>query len=110
MKKRQNEPNQAKPPSGEDNDTLVSLAETLRAMIADLQDAVADAKRKDPALVKQLVSLVTELRKVDAARRKRLEALTLPMVIAFLRNLEPEERARVGRELQQMDARGGVLG
>lgn len=50
------------------------------------------------------------IRKMQAAEQKRVTALTLQQIVAWLR-ANPEDRARVAREISQMDGRrGGVLG
>jgi hypothetical protein len=88
-----------------------------RALRVELEGIVkgkgADSKHDKGSriafLMARIGSVAEQVRKIEAARRSRIESLTLPMVVAFLRG-DPDARAKVAREIHSMDSRGGVLG
>ncbi len=92
--------------------------ESLRAILDEIRGIRAgkvDTAPHSPVtriawLAQRASSTIAEQRKVETARRKRDEELTLPQVVAWLRAQAPEDRARVARELSAMERRGGVLG
>jgi hypothetical protein len=73
----------------------------------------ADSKH-DPAsriayLTKKVAEIADSARKIDAADVKRAAALTRPMVLRWMRGLEPDQRAAIRRELDAMDDEESVL-
>lgn len=61
-------------------------------------------------MVKNVAQIMGEVRKLENDDRSVAKNLSMPLVIAFLKQLDPDDRARVGREMAAMDMRGGVLG
>ncbi len=58
---------------------------------------------------KQISQMVGEVSKLDARAAKIASQLSPALVMAYLRNLDPERRAQVVRELEAMDSTGSVL-
>lgn len=54
-------------------------------------------------------SIADSIRKVEAARAKRLDNLTPALVLAYLRQLDASDRARILREAQGIDTRKSGL-
>lgn len=61
-------------------------------------------------LTSKLASIVDSIRKVDTAIAKRAQMVTRAQCLAFLRALEPAERAQFIREVQAFDSKRSVLG
>jgi hypothetical protein len=60
-------------------------------------------------LAKQASSFAAELRKAEAAERKRTEDLTVADVVAFLRAMKPRDRANLLAEVAAIEAGGSGL-
>lgn len=54
-------------------------------------------------------SIADSIRKVEAARAKRIDNLTPALVLAYLRQLETSERSQIIREAQGLDQRKSGL-
>jgi len=93
------------------------LALGLRHIRAEIKAIAAGGgakSRRDPAsriasLTARVGSIADSARKLEAARAKRNDLLTPAMVMAWLRQLHPEERADFLREASQIDARKSGL-
>jgi hypothetical protein len=59
--------------------------------------------------LQRLGQIAESIRKVEAARAKRLDAVTPAMVLAFLRSLDASERAQILREATLIDSRKSGL-
>ncbi len=111
-----------KPTTASVDDVLDDAMSTLHFSLTHLHKAIADiasgkaekTKHDDESRIAHLASkvgsIVDSARKVEAARRKRVETLTMQQVVAWLRAATPEDRAKVVREVQSMERRGTVLG
>jgi len=87
----------------------------IRDEIAKIATGKARASRRDPAsriasLTARVGSIADSVRKIEAARAKRYDSLTPAQVLAWLRQLLPEERADFLREASLLDARRSGLG
>ena len=61
-------------------------------------------------LTKQVAQIMGDVRKRQEQEQRRLSKLSPAIVLAYLRQLEPEQRSRLLREAQNIDAGGSVLG
>jgi hypothetical protein len=96
-------------------ETLSFSVKHLRTKIVAIADGKAEKTKHDDEsriahLASKVGSVVDAMRKVENMRKRRLEALTLATVTAFLRQCSDDDRARIARELEAMKTRGGVLG
>lgn len=69
-----------------------------------------DAGSRIAFLTGRIGSIADSLRKVEAARAKRLADLTPAIVLAWLRQLDPAARGHLISEASQLDARKSGLG
>lgn len=86
----------------------------LRDQIQAVIDGTAEETKHDPAyrvatLTRMVAQVDAERRKARAADEKKLERVTRPIVIAWLRNSSKEERESVAREALAMNQEGSVL-
>lgn len=96
-------------------DTLAVGLGYLRDEIEAIKTGKAAKSRHDAGsriafLTSRVGSIADSIRKVEAARAKRLDDLTPAIVLAYLRQLEPAERTNLLREASQLDARKSGLG
>jgi len=94
----------------EQPDLLEELAATLRVALVAVSAAVTRTRGSEPAIVKQAVALVTEMRKVDSARAKRSGELSVAQIVAWLRLQPAEVVGQLTRELHTLANPRGVLG
>jgi len=95
-------------------DGLHRGAEYLRGRMDMIIDGKGGKSKFDPEsrvahLMTKLGSVADSVRKAEAARAKRLDAITSAMVVAWFRALDPTERQRLVRELQQLDSKRSGL-
>ena len=95
--------------------TLDRSAEAIDDEIRAIQDGEGgESKFDDGARIAFLAAkagaIADTLRKIEAARAKRVEKLSRALVVAYLRQLEASERAQVIREATSGDQKGNVLG
>lgn len=88
--------------------------DAIAGEIDSIQDGNGPRSKATPAaqianLTKKAAEIAGEARKIDAAESKRVAALTRPMVLRWLRGLEPDQRAAIRRELEAMDGEESVL-
>jgi hypothetical protein len=86
----------------------------LREQILSVIDGSAAKTKHDPAyrvatLTRMVAQVDAERRKARAAENKKLERITRPLAIAWLRTLDKEERRSITREIAAMDAEGSIL-
>ncbi|NUO54316.1 MAG: hypothetical protein HOV80_36185 [Polyangiaceae bacterium] len=103
---------QASPATAEDTyeKALRYLSEQIQLVI----DGKAAKTKHDPAyrvatLTRMVAQVDAERRKARAAETKKLEKVTRPLVIAWLRSTDSEERRSVAREIAAMEQEGSVL-
>jgi len=95
--------------------SLLEGARALHGRILAIAKKLQGAKynQKDAShlawLTKQAAQVMGEVRKLDEAERKRLQQLTPALVLAWLRQLDASERARILREAEGQEARGSGL-
>lgn len=95
--------------------TILALGlDYIRDEIALIKAGKAKKSRRDPAsriasLTARVGSIADSVRKVEAARAKRLDNLTPANVLAWLRSLDASVRAQILREAARIDeARSGL--
>jgi len=96
-------------------DTLAVGLRYLRDEIELIKSGKAKKSRHDNGsriafLTARVGSIADSIRKVEAARAKRLHDLTPAIVLAYLRQLDPAERTNLLREASQIDVRKSGLG
>lgn len=99
------------------DDSISTLAlgiTEIRGEIEKIAAGKAAKSRHDNAsriayLTGKVGSIADSIRKVEAARAKRLDNLTPALVLAYLRQLEASDRARIIREAQGIDTKGSGL-
>ncbi len=96
-------------------DTLRVGLSYIRDEIEKIKTGKAAKSRHDAGsriafLTSRVGSIADSIRKVEAARAKRLDDLTPAIVLAYLRQLEPAERINLLREASNIDARKSGLG
>ena len=109
-------PQQAAAPRKTTPSSLFARTEQLLDdMVASFETTIRSG-RANPTLTREAAGLARAVATIDGARRARekqdreaTRSLQLPQVMAFLRQLEPERRAHILRELQAMDSSGSVL-
>jgi len=118
MKRTKNTPKPSKPTIEGVLDASIETLElgvgALRDEIRAIVDGTAKKSRHDNGsriafLTARVGSIADSLRKVEAARAKRLDDLTPALVLAWLRALDASERAGIIREAQGIDTRGSGL-
>lgn len=95
-------------------DTLAVGLRYLRDEIEAIKAGTAKKSRHDAGsriafLTARVGSIADSIRKVEAARAKRLDDLTPAIVLAYLRQLDPTERQQFLSEASQIDARKSGL-
>jgi hypothetical protein len=118
MKRTKKTPNDAKPTiEGVLDASIATLHLGITELRAEIELIAAGkgAKSKHDKgsriafLTARVGSIADSLRKVEAARAKRLDDLTPAMVLAWLRSLDASERAQFLREALRIDeARSGL--
>ncbi len=102
----------------EANDAVIDLLkmglDALRTDLTAIIDGSAPATKHDKAsrvafITQKAASIADSLRKVEAARAKRLE-LTPAIVVAYLRSCDSKSRRLVLSELEALSNGGSVLG
>lgn len=96
---------------------LESILATLGAQVAALQDDIATttgatqarAVRRLGGMSTRLLSILAETRKHAARSQQAVARMTPATVLAYLRQIKPEQRAHFGREIEQMDRQESVL-
>ncbi len=88
--------------------------DAIAGEIVSIQNGTGPRSKATPAaqianLTKKAAEIAGEARKIDAAEHKRAAALTRPMVLRWMRGLEPDQRAAIRRELDAMDDEESVL-
>jgi hypothetical protein len=96
------------------SDTFESSARYIRDQIEDVIAGRAKKTKHDPAyrvatLTRMLSQVAAEQRKTVAAKNKQLEKITRPLVLAWARTLDKEERRSIAREIAAMDQEGSLL-
>ena len=90
----------------------------IEARLAAIAKDLAGKKTKKNAvaleaqharLIRQASLIAGEVRKLDVGARRSAENLSPALVMAFLGNLEPNERRHYIRELEAMDSNRSVL-
>lgn len=86
----------------------------LRTEIEKVISGKAAKTKHDPAyrvatLTRMVSQVEAERRKAHAAENKHLEKITRPLVIAWLRQADPEERESIAREIAAMRKEGSIL-
>lgn len=101
---------------------LEESVDTLRYGLKQIRreiELIATGKAKDNGhdagsriafLTVRVGTIADSVRKVEAARAKRVSAITKSQVLAYLRQLDVAERAQLIREMQALDRGGSVLG
>jgi hypothetical protein len=99
------------------DDSISTLALGLAAIRAEIQ-AIQSGKSKSEKhdagsriafLTAKVGAIADSIRKVEAARTRRIERLTKSQILAWLRSLEESERAAFLREALRIDEEGSVL-
>ncbi len=95
-------------------ETLAMGITALRDELAAIINGTAKKTKHDKAshiafLTQRVGAIADSLRKVEAARAKRFDDLTPAIVLAYLRQLDPTDRARLVREAQGIDTKGSGL-
>lgn len=95
-------------------ESLLAIRNEIRGIIAGrIVPAGHDAASRIAWLAQKASQISGEQRKAEASEAAASRRLTIPQIIAFVRQLDQSDRARVHRELQSMEARAGkgtVLG
>lgn len=109
----------AKPPTVESllDDVLATMKlghDAIRAEITKIIAGKAGKSKYDNASrisfhLQRLGQIAESVRKVEAARAKRLEKMTPADVLAYLRSLDASERQGILREAQLFDSRKSGL-
>lgn len=94
---------------------LMDGLDAISHEIGQIRSGVSESDRHDPAsriafLTAKVGSIADSVRKVEAARSRRVEKLTKAIVMAWFRQLDPSERASMMREVRRLDDEGSVLG
>lgn len=95
------------PQKRDDELTVERLRAHLTAEEARL--ALADDPGKRQTQARTVLMFYSELRKAEAAAARRLERVTRPIVVAWLRAADSDERRSVAREIATMDQEGSIL-
>lgn len=95
-------------------DTLAVGLRYLRLEIEKIRAGTAAESRHDAGsriafLTARVGSIADSIRKVEAARAKRHDHITSAIVLAWLRQLDPDDRLNFLREASQIDARKSGL-
>jgi hypothetical protein len=96
-------------------ETMAAGVDAIRAQIASIQagtggDSRHDAGSRIAFLAAKAGSIYEATRKAEAARQKRLEAMSPAMVLAWYRGLAQADREHIMRELLNVDSRRSGLG
>ena len=94
--------------------TLKLGLDKIREEIELIASGKAAKSRHDDAsriafLTSRVGSIADSVRKVEAARSKRLDDLTPAIVLSYLRGLDASERAQIVREANHIDTRRSGL-
>lgn len=88
----------------------------IEACLTQARDVIADGVRYDKDmtshmawLTKQMAQIAGEISKIDSRADRQARNLSPQLVMSYLRQLEPDQRKKVIRELQAVDGEGSVL-
>jgi hypothetical protein len=97
-------------------DTMALAERTLRVILKRVNESLESGSELDDAIAKQIpnvsravATIAGERRQVAKQRAKDAAALSVPRVMEYLRQLAPEKRRHVMRELEEMDQGRSVL-
>lgn len=96
-------------------DTVARAELMINSMLQRFEQALENngmtsaLAKEAPNIARAAATLAGERRQLLKMQLKAAEALGLPQVLAFLRQLPPEKRAHVMRELEAMERGGSVL-
>ncbi len=99
------------------DDSIATLSlgiAAIRTEIKAITGGTAKSSKHDDAsriafLTGKVGSIADSVRKVEAARAKRLDDITPAIVLAYLRQLDASDRGRLLREAAALDSKGSGL-